>query len=396
MPARTDLQLVEVRFTENDRIEVQNPTTETVDARDYWFCANNDYRRLGSLPVEGGRLSIPPGETVVLSGLEIDFDSDLALFRVDDFESSAAIVDYVRWGQIVVGGRESVAVQAGIWTAGDSVDVFEILPGQSIEYDGDGDASSDWSIQPEPTLNEPPVVPSVSTADYTVDLRPTVFVDEVVIRPLGWLVIREDDGTGGIGMPIGFRWLVSTVTENIDVELVRRTIDGETLYAVLHTDAGQSARFEFPGPDSPVERAGRVVSDTFVVTVPPGTPDIQLFYEGGAPDYAVSLLPRTFIADLEGEAPLQPDPQVTLRVGWRYEVVNRIARSDPWEIVDAMGVVLLSQAVDGTLEGDPAIDWQDDGAGRSRFTVTGRLVDAAVQYRSSERPTMMIGDLIFR
>lgn len=53
------------------------------------------------------------------------------------------MLDYVQWG---FNGhpREETAVEAGLWTAGDFVASFLVT--ESMSYDGDGNASSDWTV----------------------------------------------------------------------------------------------------------------------------------------------------------------------------------------------------------------------------------------------------------
>ncbi len=500
------LQLQEIRFNQNDRIEVRNGSTETIDASSHWFCANRVYRQLSTMTIESGSLSLSPGATVILSGLDLANASDLGLYETDSFASADAIIDYVKWGQSSANDRESVAVTAGIWTVGDSVDVSAIQPGQSIEYDGEGDASSDWAIQANPTLadqtgvtpsvevadqtltvvnqvsvtravsdgpgwivvhedngsgdiggvigfaalndgvNEdvlvvldrfavdserlfamlhtdvgivgtfefpggdgpvsdengviaPPfivtvpkaIVPQVTASNYTAALTTEVEITEAVSVGPGWIVFHEDDGTGGIGNIIGQGPLQDGINTNPIGSLDRRLIDGETIYAMLYTDAGTIGTFEFPGADNPVSNDSGIIAPSFVVTVPTGTPDIRLRFDGDVPSYQVSIEPSTFASDIDSNL----DPQITLRPTWRYEIINVVPDDHPWEIIDSSGNVLLSQATAGSLESDTDIDWEDNGAGRSLFTVDEDLRNAATRYRCSIHTGSMIGPLVY-
>ena len=57
--------------------------------------------------------------------------------------------DFVQWGS-AGNGRESVAVGKGIWTAGDFISTAP--EGHSVEFDGAGNAASDWKSQANPTI----------------------------------------------------------------------------------------------------------------------------------------------------------------------------------------------------------------------------------------------------
>lgn len=101
------------------------------------------------------------------------------------------------------------------------------------------------------------------------------------------------------------------------------------------------------------------------------------------------------------------NPELDLIVGSRYEVTIISSADHPFDVIGAApsvssDVVLLSQgSVTGTLEADPDIAWEDDGAasnGKVTFTVTQALVDAMLLngnspgYRCNVHATTMRGD----
>lgn len=96
------------------------------------------------------------------------------------------------------------------------------------------------------------VTPSVSVSDQATE-GGTVTVDKVVSDGPGWIVIHtEQDGAPG---PVIGHAAVSD-GENLNVAVAVDTAQAtDTLYAMLHTDAGQIGTYEFPGDDTPV--AGR-------------------------------------------------------------------------------------------------------------------------------------------
>jgi len=141
--------------TSTEQIELKNFGTSAVDVSDWWFCARLIYRQIGNLNIESGSFNIPAGGILVVSieNYLNNSSSDLGLYlpieSTADFADDSFMEDFVQWGQ-GGHGRESVAVSKGIWTAGDFVPTVE--SGHSIEYDGDGNASTDWFDQENPTL----------------------------------------------------------------------------------------------------------------------------------------------------------------------------------------------------------------------------------------------------
>ena len=163
------IALQEIRYNQNDRFEITNLGTSTVDISSWWVCSLLTYAQLNTLTVEDGSLNLAPGASVIFSGFSLnDDEADLGVFNTNTFTSSDAIIDFVQWGNSGL-GRESVAAAAGIWTAGDFVP--DVADGSSIEYDGTGDSVSDWTEQSTPTLGDTPT-PAViqirlAMVDYT-------------------------------------------------------------------------------------------------------------------------------------------------------------------------------------------------------------------------------------
>ncbi len=106
-------------------------------------------------------------------------------------------------------------------------------------------------------------MPSVNVADQPIK-DDTVTVAKVVSSGPGWIVIHADKN-GAPGPVLGYTAVKDG--ENADVA-VKLAAEGrtETLYAMLHTDAGKVGTYEFPGADGPVAMDGKVVTPAFKAT----------------------------------------------------------------------------------------------------------------------------------
>lgn len=112
-------------------------------------------------------------------------------------------------------------------------------------------------------LPEPTPTPSVTVEDQPIQ-DGTITVAEVVSDGPGWIVIHRDDG-GAPGAVIGHAAVESGTNQDVQVEIDAAQAT-DTLYAMLHTDAGEVGTYEFPGADSPVQVDGEVVVQPFNVT----------------------------------------------------------------------------------------------------------------------------------
>lgn len=106
--------------------------------------------------------------------------------------------------------------------------------------------------------------PSVTVADQPID-DGQVTIAEVVSDGFGWLVVHAQAG-GAPGPILGYTQVAGGSNAEVVVEI---DVAGatETLYAMLHTDAGTAGAWEFPdGPDVPVRVGEQVVTPAFMVT----------------------------------------------------------------------------------------------------------------------------------
>ena len=99
------------------------------------------------------------------------------------------------------------------------------------------------------------------------------------------------------------------------------------------------------------------------------------------------------------------DPTLPLELGKRYQVKVTNYTVHPFEIIakatsSAQDNVLLSMAIEGPFESDPQVNWEDDGQGTVRFTLTLPLYQAMTKndlvpgYRCRPHSFSMRGDFL--
>jgi len=144
-------QIVINEILPNGSVELKNVGTSMTNVGSYWLCDFPAYQQISNSTIECGNMMMQPGDLLVVNDFNtIDAaDGEMGLYTVPSYSDPNAIIDYVEWGS-TGHQRSSVAVAAGIWTTGDFVAAFGA--GESLEYDGDGNGSADFSAQPTPTI----------------------------------------------------------------------------------------------------------------------------------------------------------------------------------------------------------------------------------------------------
>ncbi|MCB0150990.1 MAG: fasciclin domain-containing protein, partial [Caldilineaceae bacterium] len=106
--------------------------------------------------------------------------------------------------------------------------------------------------------------PDVFVVDQPV-IDNTVNVTRLTSSGPGWVVIHAD-ADGAPGPVIGYTAVPGGIAANIKVEVDPAGLT-DTLFAMLHEDAGEVGTYEFPdGPDVPVSVRDKVVVKPFQVT----------------------------------------------------------------------------------------------------------------------------------
>ena len=113
--------------------------------------------------------------------------------------------------------------------------------------------------EPEPAA----ISPSVTVADQAI-VEDSVTIAQVVSDGPGWLVVHTD-ASGKPGPVLGYSPVSDGENTNV-VVLIDSSDATQTLYAMLHSDAGTVGTYEFPGPDGPVLVGEQMVSPAFQIT----------------------------------------------------------------------------------------------------------------------------------
>jgi len=106
--------------------------------------------------------------------------------------------------------------------------------------------------------------PSVTVENQAVTEN-QVIVSSVVYTGPGWIVIHRDDN-GQPGPVIGYAAVQAGTNTDVAVTLDEAPAEGDVLWAMLHTDAGEEGTYEFPGADVPVRLNDEIVMQQFTVT----------------------------------------------------------------------------------------------------------------------------------
>lgn len=83
----------------------------------------------------------------------------------------------------------------------------------------------------------------------------------------GWVSVHKSKEDGSIVVPdsIGEARVDSGDSEDVIVDLWEAPDVGEKLWVLLHIDAGERGKYEFPGEDQPVKRNGETMARSLVI-----------------------------------------------------------------------------------------------------------------------------------
>lgn len=182
LPGFASAQIRMTRLDEvTQQVTIENfSASTTVDISGYFMCrAPGTYKQFSTLTiVGGGDLDLSPGESVTILYTDIlSAGTGIGVYVTSGFTDPANMSDYMQF-KGVAGFRESVAVDAGLWTAG----TFAAGDPGPYFYTGDGVAENGASFW----ANAPPVAAPALSAWGLVGL--------VVLLGTAMTMIRRSRG----------------------------------------------------------------------------------------------------------------------------------------------------------------------------------------------------------
>lgn len=112
----------------------------------------------------------------------------------------------------------------------------------------------------------PPTTGSITVSDQEGD-GTAVVVDEVTIEGAGGFVVVHADEDGAPGPVLGHAPIDEGTTTALSVPMDAPLTEDQTVWPMLHVDAGTLGTYEFPGADGPVTVDGQVVMEALAYTV---------------------------------------------------------------------------------------------------------------------------------
>jgi plastocyanin len=183
---------------------------------------------------------------------------------------------------------------------------------------------------PAPTdtpVAEAMITPSVTVADQEI-VDGKVIIAEVVSDGPGWLVIHAQ-ADGKPGPILGYSAVTNGANAAVRVALDTSSAT-ETLYAMLHTDAGEVGSWEVPnGPDIPVIVGEQVVTPAFKVSKQAAASQSSPTAAAITPSNAGSEIPEGAVVVTGDEAEVEIEdfkfnPQVlVIRPGTTVKFANK-------------------------------------------------------------------------
>lgn len=136
---------------------------------------------------------------------------------------------------------------------------------EPTEAPAEVEEEAEMEQEEEETVEEVMVTNAVMVEDQALGSDNTVTIASVTADTDGWMVIHAQ-ADGQPGPILGTAPVSAGENSDVVVEIDTSGVT-ETLYAMLHVDAGTAGEFEFPGDDAPATDAdGNIVTPPFTLT----------------------------------------------------------------------------------------------------------------------------------
>lgn len=153
-----------------------------------------------------------------------------------------------------------------------------------VQAEGTASPTPTATDEPSPTPTAAPATGDLTVSDQSGD-GSTVVVDEVTIEGSDGFVVVHADQDGAPGPVLGHAPVPEGTTTGLSVPMDTPLTADQTVWPMLHVDAGTAGTYEFPGADGPVTVDGEVVVAPLAYTLAAAdaddTADDELATTGG-------------------------------------------------------------------------------------------------------------------
>ena len=133
----------------SDLIEIKNYGSSAIDLHNWYLQSGKQQEKIANLPTISGRRFLESGGILLIAGLYLnDVEGSISLLKSLNGSEEYWLIDFLQYGSPNQPGS-AAAVASEIWHSGDFIPT--VMPGRSIEFDGEGNASGDWYDQAHPT-----------------------------------------------------------------------------------------------------------------------------------------------------------------------------------------------------------------------------------------------------
>jgi hypothetical protein len=236
---------------------------------------NNDTESTNAIQADDQTLEDPT--TVLVAKVVADVDG-FVVIHADDGGSPGEVI-----GHVAVTAGETTDIEVGLER--EAVDGETLYAMLHVDDPADGEYTfGDGEDEDAPALDAAGAVvvdsfkvsvgeeitPSVDVLDQELTNPLEVNIASVTAAADGYIVIHEADENGElvVAPAIGFAAVSQGENSNVRVTLDREAVDGETLFAMLHTEDGGNDTYDGPADDAPVlGEDGNPIAPDFTVTV---------------------------------------------------------------------------------------------------------------------------------
>jgi len=163
-------------ISEEEQVEIKNVGNTTIDVSGYTLLQAFFMAPLNMISLDCGTLMLAPGDILVAN---VNFNINGSTGEMGLLNSEGTLIDYVEWGGSNH-ANATAASNAGIWLLGSGPAPAFDEP-ETLEYDGVGNASTDWSVDDE-TLCSDNLIGPINPTELNYSLYPNPANGELFVE----------------------------------------------------------------------------------------------------------------------------------------------------------------------------------------------------------------------